>query len=95
MKLDFNFDFIGLDDQVFEGGNAGKMLAGALASASKGDALKFWDWAKKLFKGEVLDLDKSDQETLKGFVKDSESFTVLAKAQLLEIFIKDYYDSIH
>jgi hypothetical protein len=89
MKLDFNFDFIGLDDKVFEGGNAGKMLAGALASASKGDALKFWDWAKKLFKGEVLDLDKSDQETLKGFVKDSESFTVLAKAQLLEIFIKD------
>jgi hypothetical protein len=89
MKLDFNFDFIGLDDQVFEGDNAGKMLAGALASASKGDALKFWDWAKKLFKGEVLDLDKSDQETLKGFVKDSESFTVLAKAQLLEIFIKD------
>ena len=89
MKLDFNFDFIGLDDQVFEGGNAGKMLAGALASASKGDALKFWDWAKKLFKGEVLDLDKSDQETLKGFVKDSETFTVLAKAQLLEIFIKD------
>lgn len=89
MKLDFKFDFIGLDDQIFEGGNAGKMLAGALASASKGDALKFWDWAKKLFKGEVLDLDKSDQETLKGFVKDSESFTVLAKAQLLEIFIKD------
>jgi hypothetical protein len=65
------------------------MLAGALASSSKGDALKFWDWAKKLFKGEVLDLDKSDQETLKGFVKDSDSFTVLAKAQLLEIFIKD------
>ena len=89
MKLDFNFNFIGLDDQVFEGDSASKMLAGALASASKGDALKFWDWAKKLFKGEVLDLDKSDQETLKGFVKDSESFTVLAKAQLLEIFIKD------
>ena len=54
MKLDFNFDFIGLDDQVFEGGNAGKMLAGALASASTGDALKFWDWAKKLFKGFII-----------------------------------------
>ena len=89
MKLDFNFDFVGLDEQVFEGGNAGKMLSGALAGASKGDALKFWDWAKKLFKGDVLDLDKSDQETLKSFVKDSESFTVLAKAQLLEVFIKD------
>jgi hypothetical protein len=89
MKLDFNFDFIGLDDQIFEGNNAGKMLANALASSSKGDALKFWDWAKKLFKGEALDLDKSDQETLKSFVKESESFTVLAKAQILEIFLKD------
>lgn len=89
MKLDFNFEFIGLDDQVFTGGNAGKLLAGALASASKGDALKFWDWAKRLFKGEILDLDKSDQETLKNFVKESESFTVLAKAQILEIFLKD------
>ena len=88
MKLDFNFDFIGLDDQVFEGGNAGKMLAGALASASKGDALKFWDWAKKLFKGEVLDLDKSDQETLKGFIKDSE-LPIIYKAQILEIFLKE------
>jgi hypothetical protein len=88
MKLDFNFDFIGLDDQVFEGGNAGKMLAGALASASKGDALKFWDWAKKLFKGEVLDLDKSDQETFKVFIKDSE-LPIIYKAQILEIFLKD------
>lgn len=89
MKLDFNFNFIGLDEVAFEGGNAGKTLAGALAGASKGDALKYWDWAKKLFKGEVLDLDKSDQETLKTFVKESDSFTVLAKAQLLETFIQD------
>jgi hypothetical protein len=89
MKLDFNFDFVGLDEVAFEGGNAGKLLAGALAGATKGDSLKFWDWAKKLFKGEILDLDKSDQETLKTFVKDSESFTVLAKAQILEAFIKD------
>jgi hypothetical protein len=89
MKLDFNFNFIGLDEVAFEGGNAGKTLASALAGASKGDALKYWDWAKKLFKGEVLDLDKSDQETLKTFVKESDSFTVLAKAQLLETFIQD------
>ena len=42
-----------------------------------------------LINREILDLDKSDQETLKTFIKDSESFTVLAKAQLLEVFIKD------
>ena len=89
MKVDFNFDLLGLDEQPIEGANAGKLLANALAQGSKGDALKFWDWAVKLNKGEILDLDSSDQETMKNFVKDSEGFTVLAKAQLLQILKKD------
>jgi hypothetical protein len=89
MKLDFNFDLVGLDQQPIEGANAGKLLANALAQGSKGDALKFWDWAVSLNKGEILDLDSSDQETIKNFVKDCESFTVLAKAQLLQVLKKD------
>ena len=87
MKLNFNFDFSGLDGQFFENGNAGKTLAAALANSNKGDALKFWEWAKKLYQGEVLDLDKSDQETLKSFISESASFTVLSKAQLLNQFL--------
>jgi hypothetical protein len=51
--------------------------------------LKFWDWAVSLNKGEVLDLDSSDQETIKNFIKDSEGFTILAKAQLLQVLKKD------
>ena len=82
----FNFDFIGLDDQVFEGGNAGKMLAGALASASKGDALKFWGWALKLNEGQELDLDKSDFDILKQFIKDCDRLPVITKAQALLLF---------
>jgi hypothetical protein len=89
MKLDFNFDLLGLDQQPIEGANAGKLLASALAAGSKGDALKFWDWAVSLNKGEVLDLDSSDQETIKNFIKDSEGFTILAKAQLLQVLKKD------
>jgi hypothetical protein len=89
MKLNFNFDLLGLDQQPIEGANAGKLLANALAQGSKGDALKFWDWAVSLNKGEVLDLDSSDQETIKNFVKDSEGFTILAKAQLLQVLKKD------
>lgn len=89
MKLDFNFDLLGLDQQPIEGANAGKLLANALAQGSKGDALKFWEWALALNKGEVLDLDSSDQETLKNFVKDSENFAIIAKAQLLKVFKKD------
>jgi len=89
MKLNFNFDLLGLDEQPIEGANAGKLLANALVQGSKGDALKFWDWAVSLNKGEVLDLDSSDQETIKNFIKDSEGFTILAKAQLLQVLKKD------
>lgn len=94
MKLDFNFDLVGLDGQVVrdlkdQTVNAGKVLANSLAQGSKGDALKFWDWAVNLNKGEILDLDSSDQETIKNFIKDSEGFTILAKAQLLQVLKKD------
>jgi hypothetical protein len=94
MKLDFNFDLVGLDGEVVrdlkdQTIKAGKLLANALAQGSKGDALKFWDWAVNLNKGEILDLDSSDQETIKNFIKDSEGFTILAKAQLLQVLKKD------
>ena len=94
MKLDFNFDLLGLDGEVVRDHKdqtikAGKLLANALAHGSKGDALKFWDWAVSLNKGEILDLDSSDQETIKNFIKDSEGFTILAKAQLLQVLKKD------
>ena len=89
MNLDFNFDLLGLDTDPIEGANAGKLLASALVGANKGNALKMWEWALALNKGEVIDLDSVDQGTLKTFVEDSESFTILAKAQLLNVFKKD------
>jgi hypothetical protein len=89
MKLDFNFNLVDLDNNPIENANAGKLIANSLVQQSKGDALKFWEWALALNKGEVLDLDSSDQETLKNFVKDSENFAIIAKAQLLKVFKKD------
>jgi len=89
MKLDFNFDLLGLDNEPIEGANAGKLLATSLVGANKGNALKMWEWALALNKGDVIDLDSVDQGTLKTFVEDSESFTILAKAQLLNVFKKD------
>lgn len=88
MKLNFNFNLTDLDGKELEGANAGKLLANTLIQQTKGDAVKYWEWALALNKGEVLDLDTSDQETLKTFVKDSETITVLAKAQLLGVFAK-------
>jgi hypothetical protein len=88
MKLNFNFNLTDLDGKELEGANAGKLLANTLIQQTKGDAVKYWEWALALNKGDVLDLDTSDQETLKTFVKDSETITVLGKAQLLGVFAK-------
>ena len=89
MKLDFNFSLTDLDGQPIENANAGKLLANTLAQQSKGDALKFWEWALALNKGDVIDLDTSDQSTLKTFVKESDVLTIFAKGQMLQVFKKD------
>ena len=83
MKIDLNFNLVDLDGKAIQNTNAGKLVAQTLVQQTKGDALKFWDWAVALNKGEVLDLDSSDQETFKNFVKDSEAITIFAKAQIL------------
>jgi len=89
MKLDFNFNLIDLDGNAIENANAGKLLANTLVQQAKGDAVKYWEWALSLNKGEIIDLDSSDQETLKNFIKDSEALAVLAKGQLLQVLKKD------
>jgi hypothetical protein len=89
MKIDLNFNLTELDGKEIANGNAGKLLAQNLVQQSKGDALKFWDWAVSLNKGEAIDLDSSDQETFKNFVKDSESLPIIAKAQILHKLKKD------
>lgn len=89
MKIDLNFNLSDLDGNAIENLNAGKLVAQTLVQGSKGDALKFWDWAVALNKGEVLDLDSSDQETFKNFVKDSETITIFAKAQILQKLKKE------
>jgi len=94
MKIDLNFELLGLDglavlDQTGKTINAGKLIANSLVQQSKGDALKFWDWAVALNKGEVLDLDSSDQETFKNFVKDNEGLPIITKAQILHKLKKE------
>lgn len=83
MKIDLNKNVIDLDGNQIEGANMGKIVAQFLVNESKGDALKFWDWALKLNKGEVLDLDMSDQETFKSLIKDTEKLPIITKAQIL------------
>ena len=68
--------------------NAGKLLANSLVQQTKGDAIKYFEWALALNKGDILDLDTSDQEVLKNFIKDSEAIIILAKGPLLQVFTK-------
>lgn len=89
--LDFTKPLVGLDGNPVRDIDdkeitLGKLLSGQLAQSNKGDALKLFTWAQKCFNGEQLDLDPSDTQTLKDFIKNNESLTVLAKAQLLSVF---------
>lgn len=89
--LDFNKPMTALSGENLKDENGkdimlGRVLSSQLASTSKGDALKYFTWAQKLYNGQALDLDPSDKATLKDFISSSDSLTVLAKAQLLSIF---------
>jgi hypothetical protein len=89
--LDFTKPLVGLDgstikDETGKEVSLGKLLSGQLAGSNKGDALKLFTWAQKLYNDQPLDLDPSDRATLKDFITANETLTVLAKAQLLSVF---------
>jgi len=95
MKLNFNTELLGLDGEPFkdEQGtilNMGKVLANNLVSPAKGDIIKMFEWAKALYAGETIDIDKSDQELLKKTIIDFPGVSLLIKARMLEVFEKKH-----
>lgn len=88
MKLNFNKSLVNLEGNEIAGSNMGKILANELVSSNKGDAIKFWETALKLQKGEEIDLDTSDQNTIRDFVKNTETLPNITKAQILLVFNK-------
>ena len=84
--INLNKILLDLDGKEIENANIGKIVAQTLVQNPKGDALKIWHIAGKLHKGEELELDKSDEEMLKNLIKESETLTILTKAQALECF---------
>lgn len=88
MKLNFNQPFLDLDGKELAESNQGKTLSQALSAsfdAKETDVLKFWEWALKIHKGDVIDIDKADQKKLKEFIEKTQ-FNLLVKVQLLEHF---------
>lgn len=92
VKLNFNVPILGLDGQVAkEDGKEiplGKILGNQLVAGTKGDALKYYDWATKMYKGEEITVDKSDANKIKEFIQNSETITILAKAPLIDLINK-------
>ncbi len=84
-KIDLNFPFLGLDGKEIPDTNAGKFLGNALAHNNKGDAVKQFGIATRLYTGEPIELDKSDIDMIIEFVKSSDGFSNLSEAQILAV----------
>lgn len=84
MKLNFDKHILDLGGNPIQGAQKlGQFLAEMLVMQAEGNVLKHFDWALKLHKGEVIDLDKADKEYLKGFVENHKTTSILVKAQML------------
>lgn len=93
MKLNLNYQIKDLTGKEISGenANASKALAGSLAGANKGNAIKLFNWALQFWKGESVEIDKTDKEFLESFIETSETLTVLAKASMINS-IKEQYE---
>lgn len=90
MKLNLNFELTDLNDRpvIDQEGNhlkANVFLANMLASLTKGDSIKLIEIALKLNKGEELDLDTSDKNTIKQLIEES-AINNIVKYRLLNVF---------
>ena len=85
MKVNLNKPMRSLDGSDHQSETLGKVLATYIVSQSKGDALKMYSWAMKLYEGKELELDKADFIVLRRFVEDNEQLYIISKAQILEV----------
>ena len=86
MKLDLNKSVIDLAGKELPNSNMGKLLASMLVNGTKGDPMKLFHWAQKLYAGELLELDPTDAEVLKTIIRENDQITILSKAQMLACF---------
>jgi hypothetical protein len=85
--INLNKHLLGLDGKELPDAtaNAGKLLAQHLASNTKGDALKLWSLATRLYSGEEISVDEADLALLKTQTQESEGLTILARSQILTL----------
>ena len=82
MKINLNKSLLSLDNAELPE-KMGNVIASILISSSKGNSIKCYEQALKLNKGEDLELDSSDFDSLYKLVEESANIINLAKAQIL------------
>lgn len=87
MRLNLDIQPLGLDNKEIPGPSLGRLVASVFSQATKGDAIKLFDWARTLYHARELELDNSDTELFKNLINESEMITNLTKAQVLQIII--------
>lgn len=85
MILDLNKQLKKLDGTEYEGEgyNMGKMLAHALSQQGEGDEIKLMDWARALYNGDSINIDRGDKNLLINII--NKSFVAIAKEQMKEV----------
>jgi hypothetical protein len=83
MIVDLNFDLFAIDEKT-KIAKANMLISNILASESKGDSIKLFDWALSFYKGLSVTMDSSDLMKLKEIISNNETLTVLAKAPILK-----------
>ncbi len=86
IKINLNSEIKDLNEKPID--VMGKLLAIHLANSTDGDALKLYGWAQSFHKGEEISIDKSDFKTLREFVENVKTLTILSKSQILETLDK-------
>ena len=87
-KYNFDISFKGLDGKELPDSNMSNFLASRIAEATKGDAIKLYTIAVKLFNDKVLICDDTDKKVIEQMIKENANINILVKAQLLEVFEK-------
>ena len=86
--INLNKPLLGLDGVPIEDATGpiliGKLLANALMQAKSEAPMKTLDWARKLWLGAPLDLDKQDTSLFRKLIDECTTMTDMVRGQILE-----------
>jgi hypothetical protein len=84
-KLDFNWLIKDIEGNEIKEAKASDLLGQMLLQQKQFDAIKLFDWAVTLKKTGIIEVDNSDFDKIKEFIKSDEQYlAVITKAQLLK-----------